>query len=133
MRDELVPLADVLTPNLPEAEMLLQRRIEPARALAAAARELRALGARAVLLKGGHRGGARVSDYLLDTQGAAKFSHRRLPIEAHGTGCTLAAAIAAGLALGWPRRRAIARAERYLQARLRNSIVGGNSRVRLLA
>jgi hydroxymethylpyrimidine/phosphomethylpyrimidine kinase len=123
LRGELLPLAAVLTPNVPEAEALLARRICSVSEMAGAARDLLRFGARAVLLKGGHLPGAVVTDVLVEagSAGARRFSRRRLPLAARGTGCTLAAAIAAGLALGLELNVAIARAERYLQACLRRA------------
>jgi len=123
LRGELLPLATVLTPNVPEAEALLARRIRTAADMEAAARDLLQFGSRAVLLKGGHLRGPVVSDVLVEagSTGARRFSRQRLPIAARGTGCTLAAAIAAGLALGLELNVAIADAERYLQACLRRA------------
>ncbi|MBS0556131.1 MAG: bifunctional hydroxymethylpyrimidine kinase/phosphomethylpyrimidine kinase [Proteobacteria bacterium] len=115
LRDELVPLATLLTPNLPEAQILLGRKIrDPAQA----AQHLRALGANAVLLKGGHARGREVCDVLADARGVMEFRHPRLPIHARGTGCALASAIAAGLARGRTMRTAITNAEAFLQRAL---------------
>jgi hydroxymethylpyrimidine/phosphomethylpyrimidine kinase len=96
----LLPRADLLTPNLPEAEVLLGRRIRSRQAMLEAAAALLAAGARAVLLKGGHLAGAEVHDLLASQRGARWFTHPRIDVEGHGTGCTLAAAIAAGMARG---------------------------------
>ncbi len=100
MKRHLLPLADLLTPNVPEAEQLLGRTLRDRGDLVTAARELRDLGARAVLLKGGHLPGAIVHDVLVDADGEHWFEHSRIDVEGHGTGCSLAAAIAAGLAKG---------------------------------
>ena len=130
LREELLPLATLLTPNLPEAEILLGRRIrDPLRA----AQDLRALGACAVLLKGGHARGREVCDVLCDRRGTVEFRHRRLPLRARGTGCTLASAIAAGLALGRSLRAAAADAEVFLQRALAGSFPAGTGRARILA
>ncbi|HXP00532.1 MAG TPA: bifunctional hydroxymethylpyrimidine kinase/phosphomethylpyrimidine kinase [Luteibacter sp.] len=94
----LIPLADVLTPNLPEAEALLGRPV--GRDIDAAGADLLALGARGVLLKGGHARGREVVDRFYDARGVIEFRHPRLPFEGHGSGCTLASAVAAGLARG---------------------------------
>ncbi|HEY6984484.1 MAG TPA: bifunctional hydroxymethylpyrimidine kinase/phosphomethylpyrimidine kinase, partial [Rhodanobacteraceae bacterium] len=92
---------DLLTPNVPEAESLLGRRLLDERDLPAAAADLIAIGARAVLLKGGHLGGRRVSDLLATADGGLRwFRHDRIRGEGHGTGCTLSSAIAARLAAG---------------------------------
>ncbi|HVI54371.1 MAG TPA: bifunctional hydroxymethylpyrimidine kinase/phosphomethylpyrimidine kinase [Luteibacter sp.] len=94
----LLPLADVLTPNLPEAEALLGRPL--GRDMDAAGADLLALGARGVLLKGGHGKGRQVIDRFYDASGVTEVRHPRLPIEGHGSGCTLASAVTAGLARG---------------------------------
>ena len=96
--NRLIPLADVVTPNLPEAEALLGRPI--GRDVDAAGADLLALGAQAVLLKGGHARGREVVDRYYDADGALEISHPRLPFEGHGSGCTLASALAAELACG---------------------------------
>jgi hydroxymethylpyrimidine/phosphomethylpyrimidine kinase len=100
LRTRLLPMATVLTPNLPEAELLLGRRIAPGADADAALSELLALGADGVLLKGGHLAEAEVIDRFGSGVLRASFRSRRLPLEGHGTGCTLASAIAANLALG---------------------------------
>lgn len=101
LRTRLLPMATVLTPNIPEAELLLGQRIEHAAAADDAARRLLALGTRAVLLKGAHLDeGDAVVDRYIDATLDAGFRHDRLPLEGHGTGCTLASAIAANLCLG---------------------------------
>jgi hydroxymethylpyrimidine/phosphomethylpyrimidine kinase len=128
LRARLVPLATVLTPNLPEAAALLGHAVGGP----AATRELLALGACSVLLKGGHARGALVRDVLVDAHGTREFRHRRLPFPAHGTGCVLAAAIAAGLALGRAPRAAVAGAEAYLQRVLRASYRPGDGAIRCL-
>jgi hydroxymethylpyrimidine/phosphomethylpyrimidine kinase len=96
----LLARADLLTPNVPEAEELLGQRILSRADMLPAAEALRALGARAVLLKGGHLAGPQVHDLLLGSAGARWYTHPRIDVEGHGTGCTLAAAIAAGMARG---------------------------------
>ncbi len=101
LRSRLLPLADVLTPNLPEAEVLLARRIADPDAQAEAARALLPQVRGSVLLKGGHLPGGTLTDLFLARDGRVHtWQHPRLPIEGHGTGCTLAAAIAARLAHG---------------------------------
>jgi hydroxymethylpyrimidine/phosphomethylpyrimidine kinase len=105
VRERLLPLADIVTPNLPEAEFLLDRQIADVDAMRAACADLLAMGASAVLLKGGHlASGDDVVDLFAMRDGERlsirDIRHRRLDLNAHGTGCTLAAAIAANLALG---------------------------------
>lgn len=102
LRTHLLPLASLATPNLPEAELLLGTRIESREAMRAALEPLRALGPAAVLLKGGHLDdGDDVLDLLDDRGHVHAMGHARLDVAAHGTGCTLASAIAARLARGF--------------------------------
>ena len=113
---ELFPLTTVITPNLDEAALLLGRSIDGADALDEAASALLALGAPAVLLKGGHRPG----DLVVDVLAMAGGGHLRLQSpriathNGHGTGCTLSAAIAAHLALGLPLPQAVEQARAYI-------------------
>lgn len=100
LRTRLVPMATVLTPNLPEAELLLGRRIAAGIDADTALGELLALGADSVLLKGGHLAEGEVIDRYGSGVLRASFRSIRLPVEGHGTGCTLASAIASQLALG---------------------------------
>ncbi|WP_300555603.1 bifunctional hydroxymethylpyrimidine kinase/phosphomethylpyrimidine kinase [Limnohabitans sp. Rim8] len=99
---ELFPRVSVVTPNLDEAQLLLGQSIPDAQALDAAAQGLLALGAKAVLLKGGHLVGDEVVDLLVQTEGPTRrLASSRIPSRnVHGTGCTLSSAIAAHLALG---------------------------------
>lgn len=118
----LLPLATVLTPNLPEAEVLLGRRLHDVDAMAAAAEELRGMGPASVLLKGGHLVGEEIVDVLADADGVAMFRHRRIHTRhTHGTGCTLASAIATGLAQGQARGEAVDRAREYLLEAIRTA------------
>lgn len=126
--DRLIPLADVLTPNLPEAALLIGRRV-PAKT---AVRTLLKFGAATVLLKGGHGSGRTLIDYFADSKNTHAFLHERLPVRARGTGCALASAIAANLALKMPRLQAVTQAERFLQNTLRRSRSIAGSETRLL-
>ena len=114
--DELFPLATVITPNLDEAALLLGRPIGHAEELEGAARELLAMGARAVLLKGGHLPGDEVTDLLVTGTGVAqRLSSSRIESRnTHGTGCTLSSAIAAHLAQGEPLERAVSLARAFI-------------------
>jgi hydroxymethylpyrimidine/phosphomethylpyrimidine kinase len=138
VRRLLLPRATVLTPNLPEAELLLGHPIDSLESMHAACAELLALGAQAVLLKGGHlEGGATVVDLLAtrDSGGALQtvaLAHPRLAVNAHGTGCTLAAALAAQLALGESPAAAAAAATDYVHRALRGGIQPGRSEVLVL-
>jgi len=127
LRAELLPLATLLTPNVPEAEALLGRRIRRADELEQAARELLETGAHAILLKGGHLNGRTVCDVLVDSRATWKFTHARRPIAMRGTGCTLSAAIAAALACGLALEDAVRCGENYLQDAMRGAYRPGRS------
>ena len=116
LRDELLPLAALITPNAPEAEALTGVSVTDAAGQAKAAARLLALGARAALVKGGHIAGETIHDVLVDADGVETFSSARIDTRAtHGTGCTLASAIATGLAQGRTLKDAIVRARAYLR------------------
>jgi hydroxymethylpyrimidine/phosphomethylpyrimidine kinase len=120
LRSRLLPMATMATPNIPEAELLLGRPIADAAAANAALRDLHALGPSAVLLKGGHLDeGTEVVDRFVDGDGAMAFRHPRMAVEGHGTGCTLAAAIAANLCLGKAPREAVEAATGFVAEALR--------------
>lgn len=112
---DLLAVADLVTPNLAEAEVLLGVRIESQADLARAAEGLVDLGARAALVTGGHLSGAESIDAYCDREGAREYRGPRIEsANTHGTGCTLSAAIAARLALGDPLDEAIAGAKDYV-------------------
>lgn len=112
----LLPKATLVTPNIPEAEALTGMTIRDADDMVAAGRALLAHGPRAVLVKGGHLPGAWLVDVLVDAEGVETFEGARLQTtNTHGTGCTMASAIAAGLARGLPIKAAVARARHYVQ------------------
>ena len=113
---QLLPRATLLTPNLPEAEALSGMTLRDADALQPAAYRLLEQGPAAVLLKGGHLPGDSVVDLLVSREGVTRFTHPRLATtNTHGTGCTLASAIAAGLAQGLSLNTAVERALAYVQ------------------
>lgn len=117
LKARLLPLATVITPNLPEAEVLVGRPIRDVAGMRDAAAALRGLGVPAVLLKGGHLEGDAVTDLLVTAEGVEEFTSARIATRhTHGTGCTLASAIAAGLAQGMPLRDAVVRARAYVRA-----------------
>jgi len=129
LRQELLPRCDLVTPNLPEAEALARMRIRSDGDRRLAAGVIADLGARAVLLKGGHRRGAESRDLLFDGRFFTEFSAPRLRTRAtHGTGCVLSAAIAAHLALGRGLEDAILRAIAYLRAGLARGFHPGRGR-----
>jgi hydroxymethylpyrimidine/phosphomethylpyrimidine kinase len=113
---ELFPRVSVITPNLDEAALLLGRDIPNADALDIAAQDLLAMGARAVLLKGGHLAGDEVVDLLADASGPLqRLASRRIASRnVHGTGCTLSSAIAAHLALGHGLSEAVSLARAFI-------------------
>jgi hydroxymethylpyrimidine/phosphomethylpyrimidine kinase len=116
LRDILVPQAALLTPNLPEAEVLAGFAVRDEADMRRAAERLAGLGARAVLMKGGHLEGDRLVDLLFHDGRFERFEDRRIATRStHGTGCTLASAIAAGLAQGLDLVEAVARARRYVR------------------
>ena len=122
LRDTLVPLADLLTPNVPEAEALTGRRIADAQDLRAAGEALLEMGAGAALLKGGHLEGPMVVDILLTEDGVATMTAPRLQTtDTHGTGCTLASAVAANLALGLDIGDAVATAREFVYEAIRTA------------
>jgi hydroxymethylpyrimidine/phosphomethylpyrimidine kinase len=118
LRTRLIPLASVITPNIPEAELLLGLPIANDEDAEAALVELLALGARAVLLKGGHLKGKEMTDRLDDGRQLHEFVHPRLKIEGRGTGCTLASAIAANTCLGMNLADSCAAAADYVHGAL---------------
>ena len=115
LRSRLVPRAAVLTPNVPEAEALAGRALQCEDDMEAMGRELFDLGPKAVLLKGGHMDGPLVRDMLITENGIRYYENPRIDTaHTHGTGCTLASSIAAGIAKGLSIEDAVAQAEAYL-------------------
>ncbi|MGA8552509.1 MAG: bifunctional hydroxymethylpyrimidine kinase/phosphomethylpyrimidine kinase [Stellaceae bacterium] len=116
LKRRLITRATVLTPNLPEAETLCGLSIGDVAAMRHAGEMLLALGCRAVLVKGGHLPGDTVSDVLVTTTGSRIWESARIDTRhTHGTGCTLASAIAAGLAQGRDIESAVDRARDYVR------------------
>ncbi|MGJ4729186.1 bifunctional hydroxymethylpyrimidine kinase/phosphomethylpyrimidine kinase [Luteimonas sp. SDU101] len=133
LRTRLLPQASLLTPNMPEAELLAGMTIAGPDEAERALERLRQMGAQAVLLKGAHLDeGAQVIDRYRDAATNSVFSHPRLPIEGHGTGCTLASAVAANLCLGLPVPQATAAAVAYVGRALRQGYRPGRGEVRVL-
>jgi hydroxymethylpyrimidine/phosphomethylpyrimidine kinase len=117
LRRRLLPLATVITPNLPEAEALTGLTITTEAGMRAAAQALLSLGAPAVLLKGGHLDSDTVIDLLATRQGIEAFAAPRIQTRhTHGTGCTTASAVAAGLAQSLSLRESVRRARAYVRA-----------------
>ena len=122
LKRELLPLSIVITPNVPEAERITGLRVRDRESMLEAAHMMRALGARAVLVKGGHLAGDAV-DVLLDEDGRVRtFTAARVEsTSTHGTGCTLAAAIAACLARGLNLEDSVAAAKRFVTEAIRRA------------
>jgi hydroxymethylpyrimidine/phosphomethylpyrimidine kinase len=116
LKQLLIANADILTPNLPEAEILCGLTIADIAGMRTAGERLLSLGCRAVLVKGGHLAAASVPDVLVTAEGARVWESPRIATRhTHGTGCTLASAIAAGLAQGMAVEDAVGRARDYVQ------------------
>ena len=119
LKRRLLVRTTVVTPNVPEAEVLTGMTIRDIDDMRRAAEMLVTLGVKTVVLKGGHMGGRTVSDLVADENGSYVLSSSRIDTRhTHGTGCTLASAMATGLAQGMEMRPAIERARRYLIAAL---------------
>jgi hydroxymethylpyrimidine/phosphomethylpyrimidine kinase len=126
MTTELLPLARVVMPNVPEAEILSGRQIRSVEDAREAARRIQGLGPKAVIVKGGHGSGREVVDLLLDGDDFLELRTPRLdtrPI--HGTGCTFAAAVAAHLARGVSLAEATAQAQAYVVGAIRHRLALG--------
>jgi len=127
---ELLPLARVVTPNIPEAEALSGRRIRSLGDARDAARRLQDMGARAVVITGGHAPGTAeyapstdVIDLLVEERTIHEFRTARIESRhTHGTGCTFASAVAAGLALGFALTDAARDAQEYVAGAIRNGL-----------
>ncbi len=130
LRDELLPLAGLVTPNIPEAEALSGVRISGRDDAREAASRILALGARAVVIKGGHLGAdSRATDFFFDGRRFIEMTAPRLDVtDAHGTGCAFSAAVAAHLALGTDLETAVRRAKRFVLSALKRSFKFGGGR-----
>ncbi len=122
LKDHLIPKAAILTPNIPEAEVLAGCDIETEADMIRAAEILQALGADSVLIKGGHGRDDQISDLLLTRNRAHWLRHKRIKTNnTHGTGCTLSSAIALGLASGLTHKKAVEMAIDYVLRALANA------------
>ena len=112
----LLPIASVITPNVPELVALTETEVEDEADMLLAAQELLAMGPRAVLAKGGHLEGELVTDWLVTGQGHAAFTDARIATShSHGTGCTLSSALACGLGQGLVLAEAVVRARAFVR------------------
>jgi hydroxymethylpyrimidine/phosphomethylpyrimidine kinase len=122
IREDLIPLATVVTPNIPEAEALIGSPVDSLEAMRAAARAIHILGAANVVVKGGHLPGDTLTDVLFDGDRLHEFSGPRVQTRnTHGTGCTFSSAIAAYLALGEAVPDAVRKAKDYLTGALQHA------------
>ncbi|HEX2439002.1 MAG TPA: bifunctional hydroxymethylpyrimidine kinase/phosphomethylpyrimidine kinase [Methylomirabilota bacterium] len=123
--EAMLPLAEVVTPNLHEAAVLADLPVETEKDMEEAARRIHRQGPRHVLVKGGHLAGA-ANDLLYDGRAFTRFTGARIEsTNTHGTGCTLSAAIAAGLAQGAPLVEAVREAKAYVTAAIREGFPAG--------
>ena len=123
--DAILPLAEVVTPNLHEASVLAGMTVTTEKDMDEAARRIHGRGPRSVLVKGGHLADT-ATDVLWDGHALTRFPGPRLAsLNTHGTGCTLSAAIAAGLALGRPLAEAVREAKAYVTAAIREGFPTG--------
>lgn len=121
----IVPLSDLITPNLPEAERFTGGPVRSVRDMEQAAEQIAGLGAKAVLVKGGHAAGD-ATDVLYDGTQFLHYSAERIDTKnTHGTGCTYSSAIAANLALGLPLPEAVRLAKEYVTTAIRHSLAIG--------
>ncbi len=123
LKKKLLPMAALVTPNIPEAEILSGRKIETVNDMQEAARSIAQFGAKAVLVKGGHLTGDTLTDVLWDGKEIITWQSPRIhSTSTHGTGCTLASAIATGLAQKMPLKEAVTRARDYVQEAIRHAV-----------
>ncbi|KLU65238.1 hydroxymethylpyrimidine/phosphomethylpyrimidine kinase [Desulfosporosinus acididurans] len=119
---KLLPLATVVTPNIPEAEVMTKMSIRNLPQMEAAAKIIRQMGAKNVLLKGGHLEDDSI-DILYNGQGFEYYASKRIVTKnTHGTGCTLSSAITSNLALGYSLDEAVSRAKEYISAAIEHSL-----------
>lgn len=119
---EIIPLADILTPNIPEAEMIAEMKISSVDDMEQAARKICGMGSEAAVVKGGHAAGNAL-DVLFDKDGIYHFETARiLTKNTHGTGCTFSSAIASELAKGRSMREAVERAKNYVTTAIKHSL-----------
>ncbi|PYR89859.1 MAG: bifunctional hydroxymethylpyrimidine kinase/phosphomethylpyrimidine kinase [Acidobacteria bacterium] len=122
IKAELLKHATIVTPNIPEAEVLAEMAIKNLEDMRTAGRRILGLGPRVVVVKGGHLKGSESIDLVLGSAGEFELRGARLPgRHTHGTGCTFAAAIAANLALGHSVEQALRSAREYLEGAIRHA------------
>jgi hydroxymethylpyrimidine/phosphomethylpyrimidine kinase len=120
LKIDLLPLASVITPNIPEAELLLKKEFDGD--MESFAKQLLKLGARAVLLKGGHLDGEKAKDIYIDAKHCIALEEKRVKTKHnHGTGCTLSSALATYMARGLPTHEAAGAAKKYVTGALQRA------------
>ena len=120
--EEVIPLADLITPNIPEAEKIADMKINNLEDMKTASKKIVEQGAKAVLLKGGHSQGDAI-DVLYDGENFFEYKTERIDTKnTHGTGCTLSASIASNLALGKPMDEAIKESKEYITNAIKYSL-----------
>jgi len=121
-REQLIPLSYLLTPNIPEAEQLTGLSIVNEQGMEQAARAIQAMGAKHVLIKGGHLPAGEAVDILFDGAAFHRYPAQRVFTTAtHGTGCTFASAVATFLAQGEPLPLAVAKAKEFVTAAIKRA------------
>lgn len=122
LKNEIIPACTLLTPNIPEAELIAQMKIDSQGDMMLCAKKIYAMGCGAVLVKGGHYGGMPI-DILYDGNGFYKYSSPRINTKnTHGTGCTLSSAITAFLAKGSSIQQSVLLGKRYVYNAIKNSL-----------
>jgi len=123
--EHIIPLADILTPNIPEAEKIAGRAISSVADMEAVAVQIYKMGCKGVIIKGGHKEGSAL-DVLYDGNGFTHFETERIATKnTHGTGCTFSSAVASQLALGLPVAVAVSKAKEYVTTAIRHSLAIG--------
>ena len=118
----IVPFADILTPNIPEAEKIAGVSVEDIANMEDAAKKIHQMGCGSVLIKGGHAAGD-ATDILFDGKGFSYYTSERIRTKnTHGTGCTYSSAIASNLAMGYPPAEAVRLAKDYVTTAIRYSL-----------
>src|SRR3989338_458832 len=127
LKKELIPLASIITPNIPEAEVLVNKKIKTIDDVKNAAKEILKLGCRAVLMKGGHLdiNNNQVIDIFYDGKHFIEIKNRKINKTGHGTGCTLSSAIAANIAKGFELKEAVKNAINYVHNALEHGFKVG--------
>jgi hydroxymethylpyrimidine/phosphomethylpyrimidine kinase len=122
IREDLLPLAALVTPNLDEAAILTGRMVHDPPTMERAGMTLLRFGAGAALIKGGHLSGNEITDVLVTPDGVRHFTRPKIETTStHGTGCTLSAAITAGFALGWPLEAAVVNGLEFVNRAIANA------------